>query len=89
MSGSYFEGILTARGGMTSHAAVVARGWGKTCVSGCSELVVDEDNRWFTLGGRAMLHECPLKSSASLEHLKGDDAAYSSPPLSPTSRLRL
>ena len=36
------EGILTARGGMTSHAAVVARGCAKTCVSGCSELVVDE-----------------------------------------------
>ena len=50
------EGILTARGGMTSHAAVVARGWGKTCVSGCSELVVDEENRWLTLGG-VKLHE--------------------------------
>ena len=50
------EGILTARGGMTSHAAVVARGWGKTCVSGCSELVVDEDNRWLSLGG-VKLHE--------------------------------
>ena len=50
------EGILTARGGMTSHAAVVARGWGKTCVSGCSELVVDEENRWLSLGG-VKLHE--------------------------------
>ena len=37
------EGILTARGGMTSHAAVVARGMGKCCVSGCSEIKVDED----------------------------------------------
>jgi hypothetical protein len=53
------EGILTARGGMTSHAAVVARGWGKTCVSGCSELVVDEENRWLTLGG-VKLHEVGL-----------------------------
>ena len=50
------EGILTARGGMTSHAAVVARGWGKTCVSGCSDLVVDETNRWLSLGG-VKLHE--------------------------------
>ena len=50
------EGILTARGGMTSHAAVVARGWGKTCVSGCAELVVDEENRWLSLGG-VKLHE--------------------------------
>lgn len=39
------QGILTARGGMTSHAAVVARGWGKCCVSGCSELRVDEHNK--------------------------------------------
>jgi pyruvate,orthophosphate dikinase len=36
------EGILTARGGMTSHAAVVARGWGKTCISGCGALQVRE-----------------------------------------------
>ena len=35
-------GILTARGGMTSHAAVVARGWGKCCISGCSEIRVNE-----------------------------------------------
>ena len=39
------EGILTARGGMTSHAAVVARGMGKCCVAGCSEIRVDEDNK--------------------------------------------
>lgn len=38
-------GILTARGGMTSHAAVVARGWGKCCVSGCHEIRVSEANR--------------------------------------------
>eukprot|EP00240_Pyramimonas_obovata_P000384 CAMPEP_0118922112 /NCGR_PEP_ID=MMETSP1169-20130426/1151_1 /TAXON_ID=36882 /ORGANISM="Pyramimonas obovata, Strain CCMP722" /LENGTH=967 /DNA_ID=CAMNT_0006862937 /DNA_START=41 /DNA_END=2944 /DNA_ORIENTATION=- len=45
------EGILTARGGMTSHAAVVARGWGKTCVSGCAALQVNDEARTFTLGG--------------------------------------
>jgi phosphoenolpyruvate synthase/pyruvate phosphate dikinase len=39
------RGILTARGGMTSHAAVVARGWGKCCVSGCSEIRVNEPNK--------------------------------------------
>src|SRR5207249_8473059 len=39
------EGILTARGGMTSHAAVVARGMGKICVVGCSDLMVDEERR--------------------------------------------
>ncbi len=45
-------GILTARGGMTSHAAVVARGWGKCCVSGCSELQIDYANKSLTLNGK-------------------------------------
>ncbi|MEE0691928.1 MAG: pyruvate, phosphate dikinase [Lachnospiraceae bacterium] len=46
------EGILTVRGGMTSHAAVVARGMGTCCVSGCSEIVMDEANKKFTLAGK-------------------------------------
>ena len=46
------EGILTQRGGMTSHAAVVARGWGKTCVVGCMEMQVDDKAKMFTLGGK-------------------------------------
>ena len=46
------EGILTARGGMTSHAAVVARGMGKCCVSGCKEITVDEANKTLTVGGK-------------------------------------
>ena len=46
------EGILTVRGGMTSHAAVVARGMGTCCVSGCGEITVDYDNKLFTLGGK-------------------------------------
>ncbi|MFO7958733.1 MAG: pyruvate, phosphate dikinase [Candidatus Brocadiia bacterium] len=45
-------GILTARGGMTSHAAVVARGMGKCCVAGCSEVVPDEDTRTVTIAGK-------------------------------------
>ena len=44
------QGILTVRGGMTSHAAVVARGMGTCCVSGCSEIRMDEENKRFTLG---------------------------------------
>jgi len=48
----YAQGILTARGGMTSHAAVVARGMGTCCVAGCGELKIDEENKVFTLGGR-------------------------------------
>ena len=46
------QGILTVRGGMTSHAAVVARGMGTCCVSGCGEIVVDYDKQEFTLGGK-------------------------------------
>ena len=46
------EGIMTMRGGMTSHAAVVARGMGKCCVTGCSEIVVDEEARTLTLNGK-------------------------------------
>ncbi len=46
------EGVLTVRGGMTSHAAVVARGMGKCCVSGCGEIKMDEANKKFTLSGK-------------------------------------
>ena len=50
------QGILTVRGGMTSHAAVVARGMGSCCVSGCGDIVMDEENKQFTLGGKTF-HE--------------------------------
>ena len=50
------QGILTVRGGMTSHAAVVARGMGTCCVSGCGDIVMDEANKKFTLGGKTF-HE--------------------------------
>ena len=46
------QGILTVRGGMTSHAAVVARGMGTCCVSGCGDIVMDEENKKFTLAGK-------------------------------------
>ena len=46
------EGILTVRGGMTSHAAVVARGMGECCVSGCGDINMDEENKKFTLAGK-------------------------------------
>ena len=46
------QGILTVRGGMTSHAAVVARGMGKCCVSGCGDINMDEENKKFTLAGK-------------------------------------
>lgn len=46
------QGILTVRGGMTSHAAVVARGMGTCCVSGCSDMIMDEEKKVFTVGGK-------------------------------------
>ena len=46
------QGILTVRGGMTSHAAVVARGMGTCCVSGCDDIIMDEAAKKFTLAGR-------------------------------------
>nr|MCR5597540.1 pyruvate, phosphate dikinase [Lachnospiraceae bacterium] len=46
------QGILTVRGGMTSHAAVVARGMGTCCVSGCGDIAMDEENKKFTLAGK-------------------------------------
>ncbi len=46
------QGILTVRGGMTSHAAVVARGMGECCVSGCGDIAMDEENKKFTLAGK-------------------------------------
>jgi pyruvate,orthophosphate dikinase len=55
------EGILTSRGGMTSHAAVVARGWGKSCVCGCSALSIDAKTKTMCVhmpgGAEVVLHE--------------------------------
>ena len=52
----YAQGILTVRGGQTSHAAVVARGMGTCCVSGCGDIKMDEENKQFTLAGK-VYHE--------------------------------
>ena len=52
----YSQGILTVRGGQTSHAAIVARGMGTCCVSGCEDIKMDEDNKQFELGGK-IFHE--------------------------------
>ena len=63
------QGILTVRGGMTSHAAVVARGMGKCCVSGCSDIVMNEEKKFFTLGGKTF-HEGDLLSIDGSNGLK-------------------
>ena len=54
------EGILTVRGGMTSHAAVVARGMGECCVSGCGDIVMNEAKKKFTLGGKEFHEGDPI-----------------------------
>ena len=54
------QGILTVRGGMTSHAAVVARGMGTCCVSGCSAITMDEENKVFTLNGETFNEGDPI-----------------------------
>ena len=61
----YAQGILTARGGMTSHAAVVARGMGTCCVSGCGDMVMDEANKKFTLGGKEFHEGDPISLDGS------------------------
>ncbi len=59
------QGILTVRGGMTSHAAVVARGMGTCCVSGCGDIVMDEANKKFTLAGKEYHEGDPISIDGS------------------------
>ena len=59
------QGILTVRGGMTSHAAVVARGMGTCCVSGCSEIVMDEENKKFVLAGKTFVEGSEISIDGS------------------------
>ena len=59
------QGILTVRGGMTSHAAVVARGMGKCCVSGCGDIAMDEENKKFTLAGVTFTEGDPISIDGS------------------------
>ncbi len=59
------QGILTVRGGMTSHAAVVARGMGTCCVSGCGEIHMDEENKQFTLAGKTFHEGDPISIDGS------------------------
>ena len=59
------QGILTVRGGMTSHAAVVARGMGTCCVSGCGDIAMDEENKKFTLAGKTYTEGDPISIDGS------------------------
>ena len=76
------QGILTVRGGMTSHAAVVARGMGTCCVSGCGEIKIDEDAKCFTLGGKTIKEGDYISLDGSTGNIYGEaiptvDAAIS------------
>lgn len=67
------QGILTVRGGMTSHAAVVARGMGKCCVSGCGEIEISEEEKWFTLGGKTFHEGDFISLDGTTGHIYGEE----------------
>ena len=69
------QGILTVRGGMTSHAAVVARGMGTCCVSGCGEIKIDEDAKCFTLGGQTVKEGDYISLDGSTGNIYGEAIA--------------
>ncbi|WP_164116722.1 pyruvate, phosphate dikinase [Sphingorhabdus sp. Alg239-R122] len=75
------EGILTARGGMTSHAAVVARGMGRPCVSGAGELVIDNETRSMTVAGRTLKEGNMLTLDGSTGEVMAGEVATIQPEL--------
>ena len=68
----YAQGILTVRGGMTSHAAVVARGMGTCCVSGCGAIKMDEENKQFTLNGKVYKEGDVISLDGSTGNIYGE-----------------
>ena len=68
----YAQGILTVRGGMTSHAAVVARGMGTCCVSGCGDIKMDEENKKFTLHGKVYKEGDVISLDGSTGNIYGE-----------------
>ena len=66
------QGILTVRGGMTSHAAVVARGMGTCCVSGCSAIIMDEENKKFTIDGKTFIEGDVISIDGSTGNIYGE-----------------
>ncbi|MEX0818906.1 MAG: putative PEP-binding protein, partial [Pirellulaceae bacterium] len=75
-------GILTSTGGMTSHAAVVARGWGRCCVAGASEVHIDEKGRKITVNGRTFTHKDTLSLDGSTGQVMAGSTATVTPTLS-------
>ncbi len=78
IEGMHFsKGILTGRGGMTSHAAVVARGMGICCVSGCSEMIIDEEAKKFSLGNRTFQEGDFISLDGSTGNIYGEKISTS------------
>ncbi len=75
-------GILTSTGGMTSHAAVVARGWGRCCVAGAGEIQINESKRSIQVGGRTLRHSDTLSIDGSTGQVMAGPVATSRPKLS-------
>jgi pyruvate,orthophosphate dikinase len=76
------QGILTVRGGMTSHAAVVARGMGRCCVSGCEEIKISEEEKYFILGGREFHEGDYISLDGSTGNIYGEDIKTIPPQIS-------
>ena len=76
------QGILTARGGMTSHAAVVARGMGTCCVAGCGELKVDEEKRTLEVGGKVYTDKDYISIDGSTGNIYGEAIKTVTPEIS-------
>ena len=76
------QGILTVRGGMTSHAAVVARGMGRCCVSGCEEIKMDEAAKTFTLGGMTFKEGDYISLDGATGFIYGEDIPTTEPEIS-------
>ena len=75
-------GILTSTGGMTSHAAVVARGWGRCCVAGAGEIQIDEKGRKISVGGKTYTHKDVLSIDGSTGEVMAGEIATQTPKLS-------
>ena len=72
-------GILTSTGGMTSHAAVVARGWGRCCVAGAGEIQINEKARKITVGGKTFTHNDVLSIDGSTGEVMAGEVATMAP----------
>ena len=75
-------GILTSTGGMTSHAAVVARGWGRCCVAGAGDVLIDESARTITVGGKTFDHDSVISIDGSTGEVMTGEIATTDPELS-------